>query len=136
MLKFEENISYIYLIGVYLVGLLGFVLTAQDLRAKNKNLRSRVISIYNANKDNNLIGDKVIKVYKDNNKSRGRTSKIEKLTPFIPVFNLLFVKHYSSVLGLLYITCLMFLLSTMIVEFGRNAYNFVHLFSTLRKMEK
>jgi hypothetical protein len=32
--------------------------------------------------------------------------------------------------------CLMMLLLAPITEFGRNAYNFVHMFSTLRKMEE
>ena len=140
MLKFEGKSLYFYLVGFYSIAVLFIILIGQDKKVKEKNIRSRVINIYTVKKDNDLFDNKVInaykKVFEPSEKTSKIISKIERITPFIPVFNLLFVKHYSSVLGLLYITCLMFFLSTMIVEFGRNAYNFVHLFSTLRKMEK
>ena len=140
MLKFEGNTPYFYLVGVYSIGVLFFVLTIQDIRGQKKNIRSRIISIYTVNKDNDLIEDKVIDAYDEINEPSEKTSKIiskiERLTPFIPAFNILFVKHFSSFVGLLLVTCFMVLLSVSISEFGRNAYNFVHLSSTLRKMKE
>ena len=82
----------------------------------------------------------VIDAYNEINEPSEKTSiimsKIERLTPFIPAFNVLFVKHFRSSVGMVMITCLMVLLSVTISEFGKSAYNFVHLFSTLRKMEE
>ncbi|MCD4674016.1 MAG: hypothetical protein K8R77_15240 [Anaerolineaceae bacterium] len=140
ILQFEGNPQYGFIIGVYSIAVLFIILIVQDKKVKERNIRSRVISIYTVKKDNDLIGDKVIDAYNEINEPSEKTSKIiskiERLTPFIPAFNVLFVKHFHSFVGLVLITCLMMLLLAPITEFGRNAYNFVHLFSTLRKMEE
>ena len=140
MLKFEGKSLYFYLVGFYSIAVLFIILIGQDKKVNEKNIHSRVISIYSVKKDNNLINDKVIDVYNEvfepSEKTSKIISKIERITPFIPAFNVLFVKHFRSFVGLVFITCLMGLLSISISEFGRSAYNFVHLFLTLRKTEK
>jgi hypothetical protein len=140
ILQFEGNPQYGYLISVFSIVVLLIILIVQDIKAKEKNIRSKVINIYTVKKGNDFIDDKVIDTYKEINEPSEKTSKIiskiERLTPFIPAFNVLFVKHFSSFIGLLFITCFMVLLSVTISEFGRSVYNFAHLFSTLRKMEE
>lgn len=140
MLKFEGKSLYFYLVGFYSIAVLFIILIGQDKKVKEKNIRSRVINIYTVKKDNDLFDDKVInaykKVFEPSEKTSKIISKIERITPFIPAFNVLFVKHFRSFAGLVFMTCLMVFLSVLISEFATNAYNFVHLFTTLRKMEK
>lgn len=140
MLQFEGNTPYFYLVGVYSIAVLLIILIVRDIKVKEKNIRSRIISIYTVKKDIDLIENKVINAYNEINEPSEKTSKfmskIDKLTLFIPAVNVLFVKHFSSFLGFLYITCLLMFLSMWITVFARNAYNFVHLYTTLKEMEE
>jgi hypothetical protein len=136
MFKFGGTPQYIYIIGLYSIAVFSVVLTVQDTRVQKNGVRSRIIRIYNVHNENVFIDDKVINAYKKIHEPSEKASKIEKALPFFPIFIALFSKSYHSYVETILMTCLMFFQTVMIIELGTTVYNFVHLFSTIRKMEK